>query len=110
MSLDIGKMAGDMGAAFLNVLKDKAPDIEKYAKDESAKMAQSLAKIASLLAAGKIDEDEAKLQLNIQKQATKAVLLAIAGVSLLAAEAAINAALATVKTAVNTAVGFALIA
>ena len=56
MSLDIGKLGTDMGAAFLNSLKDKAPDIEAYAKGEGVKMAQCLATIASLTAAGTISE------------------------------------------------------
>jgi hypothetical protein len=46
----------------------------------------------------------------MQTHASKNVLLTLQGLSLLGAEAAVNAALGAVKTAVNTAVGFALIA
>jgi hypothetical protein len=109
MGLDIGKLGTDMGAAFLNSLKDKAPDIEAYAKSEGVKMAQCLATIATLLAAGTIGEEEARLHLDIQKQAARAILLTIEGLGALAVEAAINAALGVAKGAVNSALGFVLI-
>lgn len=109
MGLDVGKLGTDMGVAFLNSLKGKAPDIEDYAKSEGIKMAQRLAKIASLVAAGTIDEDEAKDQLDMQKQAATTVLLTIEGLDALAVEAAINAALGVVKDAVNKVLGFVLI-
>jgi hypothetical protein len=98
-----------MGLAFLNSLKDKAPDIEAYAKSEGVKMAQCLATIESLVAAKKMDEEEAKLQLDIQKQAARSILLTIEGLGALAVEAAINAALSVAKDAVNSALGFVLI-
>ncbi len=109
MGLDISKLGKDMGAAFLNSLNDKAPDIEDYAKGEGVKMAQCLATITSLVAAGTISEDEAKLQLDIQKQAARSILLTIEGLGALAVEAAINAALGVAKDAVNSALGFVLI-
>jgi hypothetical protein len=109
MSLDFGKLGTDMGAAFIDNLKDKAPDIEDYAKGEGVKMAQCLSTIATQVAAGTISEDEAKVQLDMQKQATSVVLLTVEGLSALAVEAAINAALGVAKGAVNTALGFAII-
>jgi hypothetical protein len=45
----------------------------------------------------------------MQKLASQNVLLTLQGLSLLAVEAAINAALGVIKTAVNTAIGFALL-
>jgi hypothetical protein len=109
MGLDFSKLGKDMGAAFLNSLKDKAPEIEEYAKSEGVKMAQCLATIASLVAAGTIDEDEAKLHLEIQKQAARSILLTVEGLGALAVEAAINAALGVAKDTVNSALGFALV-
>ncbi|MBJ6727203.1 hypothetical protein [Geomesophilobacter sediminis] len=110
LSLDqVGKIGEEMGAAFLATLKKQAPDIESYAKGEGVKMAQCLATITSLFAAGTIQEEEAKLQLDIQKQAARAVLLTVEGLGALAVEAAINAALGVAKDAVNTALGIVLI-
>ena len=62
------------------------------------------------MAAGQINQAQAVLLLDMQKSASRSVLLALQGLALLAVEAAINAALGVVKTAVNTAIGFALIA
>jgi hypothetical protein len=107
--MDIGNIGTEMGIAILNSLKSKAPDIEAYAKSEGVKMAQCLTTIMSLMAAGTISEDEAKLQLDIQKQAARAILLTVEGLGVLAVEAAINAALGAVKDVVNSALGFDLI-
>ena len=58
---------------------------------------------------GQIDEEEAELQFNIQKNASRTVLLTIEGLGILAVEQAINAALDVVSDTVNTALGFNLI-
>lgn len=109
MSIDFAKLGTDMGVAFLTNLKDKAPEIETYAKSEGVKMAQCLVTITSLFVAGTIDKDEANIQLDIQKQATRSILLTIEGLGALAVEAAINAALSLAKDAVNSVLGFPLI-
>mgnify|MGYP003439191727 FL=1 len=49
------------------------------------------------------------MHLEIQKNATRMVLMTIEGLGILAAEAAITAALNVVKDSVNTAVGFSLL-
>lgn len=98
-----------MASVFTKTLREKTPDIKNYAESESQKLAQSLVMIEQLAATGKIDEYEAKLHLDIQKNATRMVFLTIEGLGVLAVEQAINAALAAVKDAVNTALGFALL-
>ena len=45
----------------------------------------------------------------MQKNATKTVFLTVEGLGILAVEAAMNAALKTIRDAVNTAVGFVLL-
>jgi len=109
MSLDIAQLAKDMSAAFVGSLKGSVPDIESYADGEAQKFAHSLAMIEQLLLNGTIDQDEAALHLQIQKNASRTVFLTINGLGILAVEAAINAALAVVQSTVNTALGFALI-
>ena len=109
MAIDVNAIAQAMGAAFLTSLKKDVPDIKVYAEEEAKKFAQSLVMIESLKAAGKIDEDEANLHLEIQKNATRTVFLTVKGLGILAVENAINAALNAVKGMVNTALGFALI-
>jgi hypothetical protein len=109
MALDIGSLASQMLAAALPILKKDAQDAESFAKTEFTKIAQTVASIAEQLAAGQINQQQAGLLLDMQKSASRNVLLCLQGLSLLAVEAAINAALGVIKTAVNTAVGFALI-
>jgi hypothetical protein len=109
MSLNVTQLAKDMAGAFVGSLKAAVPNIKDYAEGEAKKMAQSLAMIEKLVVAGTIDEEEAKLHLEIQKNASRTVLLTIEGLGALAVEAAINAALDVVKNTVNAALKFTLL-
>ena len=62
-----------------------------------------------MLRVGQINPQQAELLFDMQKSASRSVLLTVKGLSLLAAQEAINAALAVVRTVVNTAVKFPLI-
>lgn len=109
MSLKVTELGKDMLGAFMTVLKGKAPEIKQYAETESKKLAQTFLMIEKLHLSGTITDEEAKLHLDIQKNATRSVLLSLQGLGLLAVEQAINAALNVVKVAVNKAIGIALI-
>lgn len=109
MSLDLNAIAKAMGTAFLGSLKKDVPGIKTYAEEEAKKFAQSLAMIEALKIAGKIDKAEAKLHLEIQKNATRTVFLTVKGLGIITVENAINAALNAVKGMVNTALGFVLL-
>lgn len=110
MALDVGTLASQMLGAALPILKKDAADAESFAKTEFTKIAQTIVAIGEQLAAGQINSQQAGLLLDMQKSASRNVLLTLQGLALLAVEAAVNAALAVVKTAVNTALGVALIA
>lgn len=109
MSLDIGSMAEQMLGAALPVLKTDGEDAASFAKTECTKLAQTLASLGEQLAAGQINQQQAALLLDMQKNAFRNVMLTVEGLGLLAVEAAINAALGVVKSLVNSAIGFALI-
>jgi hypothetical protein len=109
MALDIRSLASSMLQTALPILKKSAADVESFAKTEFTKIAQTIVSIQELTAAGSIDQQQAALLLDMQKNASRSVLLALEGLALLAVENAINAALGVAKTAVNTALGFALI-
>lgn len=109
MSLNASQLGKDMLGAFKSAFAEKWPAIREYGEAEAKKLAQTLVMIEALKAAGKINEEQAALHLEIQRNATRMVFLALEGLGILAAEAAINAALAVVKEAVNTAIGFALL-
>ena len=65
--------------------------------------------ISQLKLEGKINEEQAKLYIEIQKSSVRIVLLTIEGLGILAVEAAINAALDIVKTTVNKTIGWSIL-
>jgi len=109
MSLNAAKLATDMVGAMQGVLGNKWPEIKEYGEAESKKLAESFVMVQKLKLANNLDEEEARLHFNIQKNASRTVLLTIEGLGVLAADQAINAALDVVKDAVNTALGFTLV-
>lgn len=109
MSLDVTQLGKDILAAFNGALIDKWPEISEYGEAEAKKLAQTLVMIETLKISGKITKEQAALHLDIQKNATRMVLMTIEGLGILAAEAAITAALNEVKESVNTALGFSLL-
>lgn len=109
MSLNAASLGQDMLNAFKAPLIAKWPEIRIYGEAEMKKLAQTLVMIEQLKISGEITAEQARLHLQIQKNAVRAVMLTIEGLGLLALEAAINAALAVVKSTVNTALGFVLI-
>jgi hypothetical protein len=109
MSLNATQLGKNILAAFEGAFQDKWPDIKEYGKAEAKKLAQSLVMIEALAASGKINERQASIHLEIQRNATRMVFLAIEGLGILAVEAAINAALNVVKDTVNKAIGFPLL-
>jgi hypothetical protein len=109
MDLDVGTLASQMLEAALPILQKDTQDAESFAKTEFTKLAQTMVSITGQLAAGEIDQQQASLLLEMQKSASRNVLLTLKGLALLGAEAAINAALSVVKTVVNTAARFPLI-
>ena len=109
MALDVEALADNMLAAALPVLKKGAQDAESFAKTEFAKVAKTIVSIGEQVVAGQINQQQAGLLLEMQTNASRSVLLCLEGLALLTVEEAINAALAVVKTAVNTALKFPLI-
>lgn len=109
MSLNASQLGQDMLGAFKGVLNKKWPDIQEYAQAEANKLAQALVMIETLKLSGKINESQARLHLEIQKNSTRTVFLTLEGLGILVVEEAVNSALAVVKEAVNSALGFALV-
>lgn len=109
MGLNVSQLGKDILGAFKGALTEKWPDIKDYAEAEAKKMAQTLVMIEALKLSGKINNKQANLHVEIQKNATRIVLLTLEGLGVLAVEAAINAALGVVKDTVNSALGFALL-
>jgi hypothetical protein len=109
MTIDVAQLGEAMAKAALDVLKGKAPQVVAFAKPEFAKLGLTIASIERELLAGEITVEQARLLLDMQKNASRTVMLAVEGIGLLAAEAAINAALAVARPIVNAALGVALL-
>ncbi|MHC4250872.1 MAG: hypothetical protein ACYS9X_17230 [Planctomycetota bacterium] len=109
MSLDLSSLADEMKAAAANALKTKWSEVKEYAATEFRKLGESFLMLERMKLAGELDEEEARLYLDIQKNALRAVILAVEGIGLVAAERAINSALGAVSNAVNKALGFPLL-
>jgi hypothetical protein len=109
MALNVEQLSNSILDAMRGVLNDRWPQLQDYATGESKKLAHSLLQIATLRLSDQITEGECSVLLEMQKNATRSVLLAIEGMGLILVEMTINAALAAVKTAVNSAIGFALL-
>lgn len=107
--LDIKEILTQMLTAAEGSLKDKWPDIKDIATSSFKTLAQNVIDIERMLKEGTISDEQAHFKFQIQKNALKAMLLTEEGLGLLAVEAAINAALAIVKDAVNKTIGLVLI-
>jgi hypothetical protein len=109
MALDFQQIAGEVTAKIVSVLTGYGKDAGSYARTEGEKIALSIKHIGEMFVAGEIGEEEARLMLDIQTRASRAVLLAVEGIGIIAAEQAINGAMSIIKDAVNTGLGFKLI-
>jgi hypothetical protein len=98
-----------MAAAAKKAFGKKFKNVKIFVKAEAEKLAVTLRMIIEASVKNQISEDEAKILLNQQKVAASAVFTAAEGMTVVAAQAAIDAALAVVKKFVNGKLGFALL-
>ena len=106
--LDLEALVKEMGNVAIPHLKGGAAKAREFGKVEADKMARTALMLATGVAAGKIDQDEAKLVLEVQKNASRSVLLTIKGLGIVAVENAINAAVRVLLKAVQKATGILL--
>jgi len=106
--LDLEALVKEMGKAALPHLKGGAAKAKIYGKVEAEKIAQTASMLAQGILAGKIDKDEAKLVLDVQKNASRSVLLTIKGLGIVAVEKGINAAMEVLRQGVKQATGILL--
>ena len=109
MSLNIEQLTQVMLQAAKRQVADNWPQIKDYAEQEAKKLAENFVLIEKLRLTQQISDEQAELQHQMQKNASKAVLLAVQGMTTLMAEQALNAALDAVKSTVNTALNFTLL-
>jgi len=107
--INVDELLTKMLAAAAVPFKKQWPSAKDYAQSEFKKIAESIVFIESQRALGKMTPERARLHLDIQKNASRTVLLALEGLGIVTAEAMINAALAVIKDTVNSALKFALL-
>ena len=106
MALDIRELSSTMLEAAGGVLGDRLPDVLDVTLPELESIAGNLVRIEKLRIEGPISESQAQRQVRMQQRTAQSVLLTKTGLSALAVEEAINAALEAVAGTVNSAVGF----
>ncbi len=109
-SINVGEVGTQMLNAALPILSQGGSSVKDYAEAEFKKIALQLEVIAKQTASGAITPEGAVALLQMQLNSSKIVLQTLEGLSLIIVEKAINAALDVVKTAINSLLGFALIA
>ena len=105
-TINASSLVSPIITAFKGAFQDRWPEIRDFAEGEGKKLASSLAQIVKLRTTAQITDAECGVLLEMQKNTARAVMLALAGMSLLLVEQAINAALAAVRDVVNGAIGF----
>jgi hypothetical protein len=108
-TLNLDDILKKMVGAATTSLGAKWPTISALATTSLKTLAQNFVNVEQMLNAGTINQAQAKLMIDMQKNSLQTVLLSEEGLGLLAAQDAINAVIGVVKTVVNTAIGFALL-
>jgi hypothetical protein len=109
MALDLQSLTASMLTAAKGPLEADWKTVQPYAQTQFTNIAQQIVDIEAQLAEGTITQAQASLLLDMQKNASRAVLLTVEGIGLLAAQDAINAALGAISAAVNGALKFPLL-
>ena len=107
--IDTTALADQVLTALRASLAANWPQVATLAAGESFKLAQTGLTIQQMSANGELFNEAAATLLDMQKNATRAVLCAASGIAIIDAEKAINAALAVVAAAVNKSIGFPLL-
>lgn len=108
-TIDYGKLIQDMIAAAKGKLNNQWKDVKPYAEKEFKSYADNVQMIVQMKLEGTINEEQARLQMTIQKNSITIVLLTIEGLGIIAVEQAINAAISIVKNTINTAIGWTIL-
>jgi hypothetical protein len=102
--INLKSVTKEMLSAIKDVAPDHFKDVRELAEDELEDFAKRTAILTKKVAEGKISKKQAKAILRIRKNAVETVLLSIAGISLLAAQDSMNAAIRVLRKTVDSAI------
>jgi hypothetical protein len=108
-SFDVQALGKEMLDAARATLGGRAPALRAVAEAELQRLAGALADIGSLLARGEIDQERARTLISIHQLSVRSVLRSVEGLTLAAADRAMQAAIRVAGAVVNRAVGFTLL-
>lgn len=109
MSFDPSTLIKDMLAAATGAAKGHAKDLENYVEARAQIIADGTVAIGQDRLAGNINDDDVRFAFDQIKEAEATALLAVKATVKAAAQDAINAALDVAATAINEAVGIAIL-
>lgn len=107
--INIEKLVNDMAGAAMGVLNEKWPSVKTYAEPEFRKLGLTIIAIQKAKLGGGITEEEARLLMDMQKNAMRSVMLTVEGLGTIAVEQSINAALDVVRNTINTTIGWTIL-
>ncbi len=108
-TINFNQLVKDMLTAAKGPLSASWKEAKPYAESEFKAFAENIRLIEKLKLEGTIDEERARLHINIQKNSIQIVLLSIEGIGILAVENAINAAISVIQNTVNRAIGWSIL-
>jgi hypothetical protein len=106
--INFKKVISDSITAAKQILGNHWQSLEPFAEHEFRQFAENAEFLAQLKLTGQIDDTELMARLEIQRLALKNVLLTIQGIGLIAAQEVVNAILAIVAKAVQTAINIVI--
>lgn len=109
MGINKKELRANMRTASREQLQALWPDVREYIEAENRKLVETLKMIELLRDNNRIDETTAKSLLDGQKLVGKTLLLSVEGLTLIMIESTLNAALDSVRDAVNTVLDFDLL-
>lgn len=107
--INVEQLTKDMSLAAKDTFGKQWPEIKEFAKSEMKLIAEGIATINKLYAMQQISKQQARLLLEMKKNAAEIIILSVKGMSELMVEQAINAALNVVRTTVNKSLKFTLL-
>ena len=103
-TLDYKSIAKDMLAAMKNAVGSNIEDVRELAEDELEDFAKRSVILTEKVVEGKLNEEQARAILRIRQNAVETVLLSIGGISVIAAQDAVNSGIDVLRDAINSAI------
>ena len=109
MSINVSQLIQSMLGAAAGAGKGHGEDLKLYLESRARLIAEGVAAIASDRLAGKITDDDVRFAFDEIKESEKTAAAAVSVTVKAAAQDAINAALHVAASAINSAVGIAIL-